>query len=201
MFNIITQECPESVNVSGHSLDIETNFKGILKILILLETNNDQEHSCKLALKKFFKDEIPNDIELAIEIFTEFVKFNPNYIDFNEELDIEDEPEDEEDSDDDIFNIVYDSNYIFAAFFQVYKIDLSSVNIHWWKFKALLSGLPGKTKLSDIIEIRSKELPKDSKSRASLSRLKEVYKLPSKDRKDEEQAENAFDALFNWAKS
>ena len=197
MFNIIIEKCPESVNVSGHFMDIETDFRSILKCLNVLETY-DEEIAGKMALKLFFKDKVPIDMNTAIEIFEGFIQFNTNALDETDEsIDEDDENEDDER----FFDLMFDSNYIYCAFKQVYDIDLSDhkIKMHWWKFKTLLSGLPNITKMSSIIEIRSSEMPKDPKYRSSLVKLKEAHKLPNKDKIDGQNAENLIDTLFRWA--
>lgn len=206
MFNLIIEKCPEVVNISGHYLDIATDFKDILKILDIIESAEDLQYASYNALNRFFKGNVPGDMETALEVFKQFMSMDPNQINVDEDETEDSTPtsldsDEDEEEDEQFFSIVYDSNYIYAAFLQVYGIDLAQVNMHWWRFKSLIKGLPSGTKLSEIIEVRSQELPKDSKSRMIVSRLKEVYKLPTKDKHDEKQAENALDALFNWAKS
>jgi hypothetical protein len=50
-----------------------------------------------------------------------------------------------------------DSEYIYAAFMQQYRIDLITIDLHWFDFCALFNGLVS-TKLNDIISARhSKE--------------------------------------------
>ena len=40
------------------------------------------------------------------------------------------------------FDYAEDSSYILAAFQQAYGIDLTASAMHWWRFRALLGGLP-----------------------------------------------------------
>jgi hypothetical protein len=46
-----------------------------------------------------------------------------------------------------------DSEYIYAAFMQQYRIDLVTANLHWFDFCALFNGLAN-TRLNDIISAR-----------------------------------------------
>ena len=51
---------------------------------------------------------------------------------------------------------IQDGEYIYASFMAAYGIDLTAVDdMHWWKFKALLQGLPKETKMSEIIGYRT----------------------------------------------
>lgn len=58
-----------------------------------------------------------------------------------------------------LFNISYDSEYIYAGFMQAYGIDLINQQgkLHWKKFNALLVGLPSDTRFAEILKIRAWE--------------------------------------------
>ena len=97
-------------------------------------------------------------------------------------------------------DLQHDAPYIFAAFWQAYGVDLTRSKMHWWKFRALLSALPDETKMSQIISIRTRPMPKATKynveERANLARLKTewaVYKT------DEERAQDFQAGLAKMA--
>lgn len=108
------------------------------------------------------------------------------------------------------FDFIQDSEYIYAAFWQAYKIDLieEQGRLHWWKFSALLNGLPSGTKFSDIIQIRLREVPKptkhNSKERAELLRLKSEFALKISDDERQQNLQRGFSkmaqALLSMAK-
>lgn len=50
---------------------------------------------------------------------------------------------------------VQDGEYIYASFMQAYGIDLTVTELHWWQFKALLTGLPKDSKMAEIIGYRT----------------------------------------------
>lgn len=192
MFNILLDQSPETVMISGLSYKINTDFRFILKCLRQLESSESKENAAKTVLNAFYFYNIPSDIETAIEIFRSFIMIN---------LESESQEDSEEVMQDKVFDMLFDLNYIYAAFMQVYKIDLLNIKMHWWQFKTLVDGLPTGTKLSDIVEIRSRDVPKDPRQRAVVNRLKEAYKLPGKDEKDAQVAKNTIDSLFAWAQS
>ena len=74
-----------------------------------------------------------------------------------------------------------DAALIYAAFRQAYGIDLHAEigRMHWLTFLALLEGLPGDTRFSDVVSIRVRPLPDptktNAKERAELMRLKQKY--------------------------
>lgn len=81
-----------------------------------------------------------------------------------------------------------DADYIFAAFYQQYGIDLTVERLHWQKFRALLSGLSDDTCFMRIVRIRAgAETGRDS------AELKRLYALPiSSDSEAAEALSEAF---------
>jgi hypothetical protein len=65
-----------------------------------------------------------------------------------------------------------DSEYIYAAFIQCYKIDLIKTDLHWWDFLALFNGLYG-TYLNEIMAARTgrDEYMKEAKKAWSLEAI------------------------------
>lgn len=77
-----------------------------------------------------------------------------------------------------------DAGYIYSAFWQCYDIDLLGKRgrrLHWWKFVALLSGLSDDTRIMQIVDIRTRPLPKPTKynadTRLALLKAKSRYSL------------------------
>ncbi|MDL2293212.1 bacteriophage Gp15 family protein [Ruminococcaceae bacterium OttesenSCG-928-D13] len=56
-----------------------------------------------------------------------------------------------------------DSPYIYASFRQAYGIDLHKEKLDWREFMALLQSMPEKTKIREIIRIRTEPLPEPTK--------------------------------------
>lgn len=76
-------------------------------------------------------------------------------------------------------DLVADGDYITAAFQQAYGIDLTTGDMHWHRFKALLNGLPDGTVLSKIIGYRTYETPPKNADRdAEMRRLRSDWSLP-----------------------
>lgn len=74
----------------------------------------------------------------------------------------------------------FDAERIFATFWRIYRIDLSEDKLHWWKFIALLRGLPGDCDLMrvmwlrrmDISEIRDEEARKRARAARAAVRIR-----------------------------
>lgn len=79
-----------------------------------------------------------------------------------------------------VYDFEYDFDYIYAAFTELYGIDLVDVPyLHWWKFRALFKGLHD-CRIADIMGYRgadiSNDLP-DSRKRFLMD-MQELYELP-----------------------
>lgn len=82
------------------------------------------------------------------------------------------------------FDFEQDSNLIYAAFYAVYGINLSSVNfLHWWEFMALLEGLPETTLFQRIIYWRTVDvngLPKHEKKH--VLKMRKIFSLKEQEK-------------------
>ena len=76
------------------------------------------------------------------------------------------------------YSFAQDAPYIYAAFKEQYGIDLTEVEMHWWKFMALFESLNEDTKMSRIMyyrKVSTSGLPKEK--RAFLNEMKKLYKI------------------------
>lgn len=57
-----------------------------------------------------------------------------------------------------LYDFEIDASYIYAAFLQEYKVDLSlsvdELSLHWWQFLALFRSLPDNTRIMQRIDLR-----------------------------------------------
>ena len=79
-----------------------------------------------------------------------------------------------------------------------YRIDLPSTDMHFWQYIQLLQGFTEKSVMSRVREIRNYDLSelKDPKARANMVKAKEAVALPKKFTKDEQNAIDEFEKLF-----
>lgn len=95
-------------------------------------------------------------------------------------------------------DLLLDGDYLTAAFQQAYGIDLTSCDMHWHRFKALLNGLPDDTMLSRIMGYRTYEERSGKHDRdAELRRLREEWALP--DSQEEQRKRDALEWFEEWA--
>lgn len=97
------------------------------------------------------------------------------------------------------FDFFQDWQYLYGAFLQTYGIDLiqQKDRMHWQQFISLFASLPQDTRLSQIIEIRGRPMPKATKynaeERMRLLKLKHEYRL---EQTEEERAANMQNGLL-----
>lgn len=58
------------------------------------------------------------------------------------------------------YDFEQDAAYIYAAFWQVYRIDLQQTPLHWWAFVSLLSALPDSCLMGKIMQYRTMDTSK-----------------------------------------
>lgn len=95
-------------------------------------------------------------------------------------------PKKEKESQKRTYDFVYDARYIYSSFLKDYQMNLYDFHgkLHWEVFLALFEGLSDDTKIKQIINIRTRELPTGKgteKEREELLRLKSIYKLPERE--------------------
>lgn len=91
-----------------------------------------------------------------------------------------------------------DAEYIYAAFMELYGIDLIESDMHWYKFLALFKGLHG-TKLNEIIGYRLYENTsgkRDAYTR-QMEKLRRAWELPQIETDENDEALAAFEARLN----
>lgn len=145
---------PEAYTADGNAFSIYTDFRRILRILRLLDDPNVLDLDKHIGLVRlFFKGDIPPD---PLDAFKWFVSCG-----------IERESGGDKD-----FDYEQDAREIYSGFMQIYGIDLTQTDMHFWKFSMLLDGLfATDNALSNKVHLRHLD---DSKAKREndLSRAK-----------------------------
>lgn len=169
-FNPLIDEPPRAVEVEGFEYPVQTDYRQALAYFRALEDpDSDQTEKTLLGLRLFFGDRIQRG---HVEALARELKWFLNC----------GKPEVGPSREEKVFDLLEDSGRIYAAFLQVYQINLRKVRMHWWIFCELLEGLPSGTHLATVIDIRSRSLPKGTSPEAKeaaqkLLRAKARYKL------------------------
>lgn len=151
-------------------IELKTDFKQVFKFFALQEDDDFDEQEKAYATINIFFDGLQEVIDQEVFDFLGW------YIRAGEE------PSDSNEKQ--IFDWLEDSEYLYSAFYQTYKIDLLNVKMHWWQFLSLYKGLPDNTKLAYIIQTRATKVPKRDKYNADyvneLQKQKKYYALHKK---------------------
>lgn len=179
--SILTNDFPCYIEVSNKKCKINTDFKVWLKFADLM-SNAERSPQDIVEIFKLIFYELPPNFNDAIIGMINFYSGNDKG-----------KKEDKNNTNTKIiFDFAYDADMIFSAFMQQYKIDLTNAEMHWWKFKALFSGLSDETQFIKAVQYRGMDLSKikDKEQKRFYKNMKKIYKLP--DRRSEEEKENDF---------
>lgn len=145
---------------------VNTDFRQVLKFFRLIERDDIDDNVKALRSIRLFFEALPEEQGDLWEFLQYYI--------LSGETD-----NDTSSSGEKLFCFSEDAARVYAAFMQVYNIDLSRVNMHWWTFKALFDGMPEITHLHEVIKIRSWKPSKhdDNKYKSQMRRLKQRYAL------------------------
>lgn len=142
---------PNSIEADGRVYRLNTGFKRVLRSTELLgDARLHPDVRRWAALREIIRGKLPKDpekqarlLEVAQRLFFPPGKPGKSTI-----------------------NLEQDADLIRAAFLQVYRIDLAQKDIGWFCFCELLSNIPAGTRLADVIDIRTRPMPKPTKHNA-----------------------------------
>lgn len=174
MINLLFEELPDAVEVSGKFYKIATDFRDWIAFFdMMADTEFDQKQKMLTALV-WFSDEIPENIVGAYKALTDFAscsgtKRTPENSGKNSSQNVP------------TLSWLYDSAYVLGAFRQVYGIDLIRIEyMHWWEFSALFEALPEDTPIKKRIAYRQIRLSdiKDKERRKQILKIKKAVAFP-----------------------
>lgn len=171
----LTDLPPSTVDIGGVEWPINTAFwAGIEFERTITDPELTSEQKVAAALTTYYGDNIPADVERAVDALLWFFRCGADPEKPAEENAPATMPKRAYDFD-------QDAEYIFAAFWQTYGIDLWSADLHWWKFHALFTGLPEECRISQIMGYRTADTRGMSKGeKKRYERLKKIYALKKK---------------------
>lgn len=165
-FNPILDDQPKEAVVGDRVYRLNTDFRVVLSFFRL---EGEESEKTILTLRLFFGDRIYR------EDVPELLRFLGWYISKGEERTEDKKPRAK------VFDFTVDAGRIFAAFFQVYGLNLRSGkdSLHWWTFCELLEALPEGTHLSEVVKIRSRKIDPgmSAQERNDLQRAKDRYRI------------------------
>lgn len=177
MYNMLTDKLP--TKYKGYN--INTDFKcGIRISLALDDWQLGDEERALTALSLLYGEGIPDNANIALDGLRWFLSCGreaekSSYSDID---DVDNAKETVNVKGDDIaFDFEIDDANIYAAFLKNYNIDLTTTDMHWFKFIALFSNLKD-TSLNDIMYYRTLDLSQyKGEQKVEMKALKERYKI------------------------
>ena len=183
MIDLKKARLPESVEVDGSLYPINTSFKYFLRFVELLANKDIKPQDFDFM----YKSKKPQDREKGLIALIQFS--NPPQV-------IPRTDRSEESNSDKAVDYAIDADYIFAAFMERYGIDLTTSDMHWYKFQALFRGLHD-TKLNEIIGYRLWENTSGKRDEYTrqMDKLKSACEWPQESDEEDEDLK-AFEALL-----
>lgn len=143
MKNILINKMPETVTVDGKEYDINYDFRSCLKIMIAYEDKELTDYEKILvALSLFYKD-IPENTEEAVKEMINFLnmgeKIGTNISEARS------------------YSIQKDAQYIYSGIQKTHNIDLSTTDMHFWRFMNLFIELDEDCFFNQLIYLRKQK--------------------------------------------
>ena len=162
------ERLPDSVIVSGKKVRLDLDYRNVLKMMDILEQDDLMAEARDwLAMKCVCRRPVKGMKAEVMKLL--FPK---------------------SESRERITDMTQDADLIRAAFRQAYGINLYQDKLHWFEFCCLLSGIPEGTRYSDVLSIRTREMPEatayNQKERQRLAQAKAEFglKLTEKEQKE-----------------
>lgn len=186
MIDLTEKSLPNTVKVNGRDFAIYTDYRIWMRFVIEFEAWQKQGFKGIVDIKYLFKNEIPE--------FTATEDYNGIFAFAYPESVV---PKRINSDGENVLFYQYDGDYIYSAFLQQYGIDLLDIKeLHWHKFRALLSGLVN-TRLTEIMEYRAYTGEKIRDMDSQYRRLKDMWMPPVELSEEEKEEEERFNNYFS----
>lgn len=187
--NILTDNLPLSIMVSGKNLPIDSDFRASIAFETMMCSPDITDVEKPVGMLRLYLPRYANRFDTVTDGDCEEYKHLVAHIDevVEQLLDFYKggmpdkvarggsgkRPER-------IYAYDFDAAYIFASFRQAYGIDLLDTPLHWWKFKALFYALPEETIIKKIMGYRAGKISSkmSTEEKSHLRKMKSMYALP-----------------------
>lgn len=176
---------PEYALIKGQKYKINTDFRAGLRCFKVINDPQICDGERCLAIIYILFGFVPDkDIGLYLEkaqLYLQCGKTAKEQIETKRDMDLE-----------------ADAMYIMASFMSDYRIDLNTVDMHFWQYIDLIQGLTEQSVLSKVRELRNYDITdiKDAKTRNKILKAKEAVALPVRHTKEELESIAEFEALL-----
>lgn len=173
---------PDTVEVGGRAVPVNTDFR----VGVAIEQESTAlEPDILSLLSTFYLGNIPAPAEEAAQKMIEFYSHS----------DGGEKKEGNGGTARRSYDFEQDADALLSSFLDIYGIDLSTAQIHWWTFRRLLCNLPPDCPFMRRIYYRTAETGKMSKSeREHVLKMRRLYALKAPERagKSAEELDNDF---------
>lgn len=173
--NMFTDTLPSTVTVGGNVFPIQTDFRVGIRFEELIRSKRlgDADKFVTALILYYGEGGIPRDVSGAHGAIVRFFLCGRGG---------EDEPNRQSGQPPQkrVYDYAHDGQYIYAAFYDQYHVDLTEAELHWWKFRAMFIGLKPEHEIVKIMGYRGCNLAKikNKEERARIRQLKTLYALP-----------------------
>ena len=184
----LTDKLPETVTIGGVEVPINSDFRTSVSFsMMIYDPDLSDEEKILKGLEMYYptRDRDIYDIEEAVTQMLWFFRCG----DTSEVKGSGDKTR--------AYDFDVDADSIFASFLMQYGIDLSTVNLHWWKFMAMLTNLKEDVPLAKIMTYRVIDTKGMDKEQAKFyKKMKRIYRLEDRvsetDEKLQQEIEQAL---------
>lgn len=173
--NVLLDRLPDTVNIGGREYPIDTDFRAGIEFELAVQQG--KETLGDLLRPWFGAVGYPQDVVGAVDAAIWFYRCGAS----------EDKPKEERGTQASMSRQGYcfdmDADAILSSFWNAYHIDLTMSSMHWWVFRALLSGLPEESEFKKRVYIRTcdtKGMSKKQKEQIMKQRKALEIKRPGK---------------------
>jgi hypothetical protein len=176
MANLLLEELPYSIKVGETEYDIEPDYRVMAKFEqgILTGDRGDKKAMSELLVKclvDFYKHNIPSDVKEAVDKMWWFYRCGEP---LNSKINAAGTRNYKR-----LYDYDIDAPLIVSAFADTYSVDIISIKMHWWQFKAYFMGLSDETRFVKIMSYRGLDLSEfKGKQKKYYAKLQKKYELP-----------------------
>lgn len=184
--NLLIDGAPKEIYIDSLRYKINFDFRyGLIFEELMNDNKISDSEKCSLTIKLYLDNQYVENYKEAI-----------NQI-FNFYLCGKEPKKGSKKRQNPVFSYEEDAGLIFAAFKEVYNIDLVEDTIHWWKFRALFDALPDTCQFKKVVGYRAIEIKNEmsNSEKRFYKEMKKVYALEDKRTLEEKEADFA-NALF-----
>lgn len=158
MTNILTHTLPVKIETENGIFEPVTDFRASIEFETMVDNG---EHDIYKLMQPYYPKGLPKQLEVeAVNAALWFYQCGDDDKDKTENKPLRKTKR--------AYSFSFDAAVIYSDFSRYYNIDLTSAKLHWWKFRALLAGLPNESSFKERIYYRTcdlKGLPKKEQKR------------------------------------